>query len=224
MSDLRRAEGAGTPRVIPETTIRGNVRSGRPPPVLFDPAVVQGHHAREAVNDLLVVRHHQDGRLLVLRHLAQQVHHHRSAFGIACGGRLVGKGDGKAVGERAGNRHTRRRAAREPGRHGRGTLADLKVVAQVARASAGLGGLDAGKRHGEGDSADGSQGQQRVLELGDEADPLALEPAEVGDTVGPSTAGSVLRRGVPRRWAGLTCSAAGLRAPPTRLRASKHRA
>ena len=67
--------------------------------------VAQADDAVEAPQDFLVMRHRDDGGLLLDGQLVKQVHHDAGALGVERGCRLVGENDAGTVGERPGNRH-----------------------------------------------------------------------------------------------------------------------
>ena len=69
----------------------------------FEPAVAQPENVIEAVEDHLVVGHHDDGGVLLDRNPPQQIHDNAGARGIKRRRRLIGENDARAVGERAGD-------------------------------------------------------------------------------------------------------------------------
>ncbi len=57
----------------------------------------------EGRNDFLIVGHHDDGRIELLRHLVEDAHDTQGAFAIQGSGRLIGEDNGRLIGQGSGN-------------------------------------------------------------------------------------------------------------------------
>src|SRR5690606_5650320 len=97
----------------------------------IESTVSQMEDTVEAVEDLVVVRYDDNGRILLDGNLAQEVHDDAGALGIKCRRRFVGEDDAGAVGERTGDGDTLRFASRKICRHRRHAMTDLEIVEQL---------------------------------------------------------------------------------------------
>lgn len=66
-------------------------------------AVAKLEDTIKPIEDLFIMRHGNDGRILIDRHLAEQIHDDSGALRIECRSRLISENDARPVGESTGN-------------------------------------------------------------------------------------------------------------------------
>ena len=174
---------------------RAPSQGSRPSPgLLVGPAVADVVDALERRDDLLVVGHDDDRRPDALRHLVQDADHGERPLAVERRRRLVGQDDRRPVDQRPRDGDALLLAARELRAPAPCARWPTSSAPSSSRARSRAAALDAGEHGQERHVVGDVEERDQVGRLEDEADAVAAQRAQVGDSSSP-------RRRSPRRRA-----------------------